>query len=166
MELDRIIIRSFETEEWAALKSMRLRALQEHRDVFSGRYEDAVSQPDDYWIEMIGATNGRVFGLFDGEKLIGITGIWRDKNSATVAGLYMSYFDPDYRSFGLSRLMYKTRIDWARSNGITEIYVSHREGNDASKAANQKFGFQLTRIDEVEWPDGKIAKDYVYKLVL
>ena len=77
----------------------------------------------------------------------------------------MSFIHPDYRGRGLSELFYQARIDWARSQeGITRVIVSHRDGNEASKAANQKFGFVATDSTETVFPDGVLAKEYNYEL--
>lgn len=46
------------------------------------------------------------------------------------------------------------------------IMVSHRAGNESSKAANQKFGFKYLHANNVSWPDGEFADELVYVLDL
>ena len=77
----------------------------------------------------------------------------------------MSYIDSEYRGKGLSALLYQARINWARTLGFERITVGHREGNEASKAANQKFGFVFLEKEEIDFPDGR-AFDYRYELKL
>ena len=80
--------------------------------------------------------------------------------------LSASYIRKEYRGQGISALFYQTRIDWARENGYTEVYVAHREGNDASRAANQKFGFKYTHTEQTVWPDGTQSNKLWYRLEL
>ena len=85
----------------------------------------------------------------------------------TTAVLWGSWLAPDYRRKGISDLMYKTRIDWAKQNKtLRRIEVSHRESNLASKSANQKHGFKLIKEESKEWHDGISEKDVIYELTL
>lgn len=105
------------------------------------------------------------FGLFDHEKLIGITAvisITEDK-----AECIMSFIEPDYRGRGLSALLYEARIEWALKKKHLKILVSgHREGNTASQKALLKHGFTYARTNDETWPDGQKAPGYEYELDL
>ena len=59
-----------------------------------------------------------VFGLLDGEHLVGITGAfaWPDDISGETATLVMSYIVPAYRGRGLSGLLYTAALDWIRTH--------------------------------------------------
>lgn len=160
-------IRPFRKEEWQNFRTKRLQALKELPHLFSAGYDEAITKPDSFWLDMLTSHKGQVFGLFDGPQLIGITGIfenWNDKSGAT-AHLCMSFIDSEYRGKNLSALLYQARIDWAKIKGFKKITVGHREGNEASKAANQKFGFQFYEKEEIDFPDGR-AMDYRYELKL
>ncbi|PZP56678.1 MAG: hypothetical protein DI586_02885 [Micavibrio aeruginosavorus] len=167
MELDKIYIRPFRKDEWELFKAKRLQALQDMPNVFLSTYGAAAAQRDEFWQDLIGAEKTEIFGLFDDQKLIGITGAfenWRDETGKT-ANFGMSYLDAGYRGKGLSRLLYQARIDWARAKGFEKVAVGHREGNEVSKAANQKFGFVFYEKEEIDFPDGR-AMDYRYELKL
>ncbi len=167
MDLSKIHIRPFLPREWPDFKEKRLHALKSMPHLFTATYEMMAEKPDEFWIETVGGDRGKVFGLFDDLKLVGITGIfknWRDESGRT-AHLVMSYIDPDYRGHGLSQLLYKVRLDWARDNGFEKATVSHRDGNEASKAANQKFGFEFTGSEMIDFADGP-ALDHRYELKL
>lgn len=167
MDLTNIYIRPFRKEEWELFKAKRLQALKDLPHLFLSSYGATAAQRDEFWQEMIGGENEEIFGLFDDQKLIGITGVfknWRDETGKT-ANFGMSYLDAGYRGKGLSALLYQARIDWARATGFEKITVGHREGNEASKAANQKFGFVFYEKEEIDFPDGR-AMDYRYELKL
>ncbi len=167
MDLTNIYIRPFQKDEWELFKAKRLQALKDLPHLFLSSYGATAAQRDEFWQEMIAGENEEIFGLFDDQKLIGITGVfknWRDASGIT-AHMAMSYIDPEYRGKGLSALLYQARIDWARAKGFKKITVGHREGNEASKAANQKFGFVFYEKEEIDFPDGR-ALDYRYELKL
>lgn len=164
-----IYVRAFHADEWSLLKAKRLEALRKCSKVFTGRYEVEANQDDQYWKNTVTrGADGRVFGLFDGDELIGITGVFRNKNDSSGASvmLCMSYIDENYRGLGLSRLLYQARLAWARENGYQRACVSHREDNIASQRANAAFGFVRTNSEAREFGDGTVATDYSYELRL
>lgn len=167
MALDKIIIRPFHIHEWEDFKTKRLQALKELPHLFLSGYAESAVKDDHHWRDMIEDEKCKIFGLFDDRKLVGITGVFESQYdpSGKTANLGMSFIDSEYRRKGLSNMLYQARIDWARSKGFKKITVGHREGNEASKAANQKFGFEFVEKEEIEFPDGP-AMDYRYELKL
>jgi RimJ/RimL family protein N-acetyltransferase len=108
-----------------------------------------------------------VFGLFEGRKLIGITGVFTDRgdSSGATAIFAMSFIEPEYRRRGLSRLLYEARLDWVRAQPQFErVVVTHRESNEASGHANQAFGFNRVGRESRTWPDGAVEDDIIYEL--
>lgn len=168
METKDIIIRGFRSDEWALLRDFRLKALKEHQAVYTRRYEDEAAVSEAEWRERTNQKDGKIFGLFDGWKLIGLTGVfsyWGD-TSGKSAVLGMSYIDKAYRGLGLSRLLYQARIDWAKAAGFERVVVAHKEGNEASRRANAAFGFKATHIETANFGDGSIANQHFYELDL
>jgi len=107
--------------------------------------------------------------LFDEKKLIGITATftWRGDKTGATALLAMSYIDPGYRGRGLSRMLYEARLNWiAAQPQFRKVIVGHRASNEASRRANQRFGF--VKIDRAArtWPDGAVEDEITYELVL
>src|SRR5690606_29692872 len=121
-------------------------------------YEDEVVKDDDYWQDMLDEHNCAVFGLYNDEKIIGIGGVFSSKSdvSGQTAILAMGYIEPEYRGRKLSRLLYEARISWARQQSqFDKIIVSHRRGNEASRRANQAFGFLRIGTEVIQFADGK-----------
>jgi RimJ/RimL family protein N-acetyltransferase len=59
------------------------------------------------------------------------------------------------------------RIDWAKNYpSFKRLVISHRDGNEASRRANQAFGFKFIGKELIEWPDGGKAFDHTYELDL
>lgn len=163
-----ITIRQFLPEEWPLYRAVRLQALATDPSVFSSTHAAESVYPDTKWQETLLNPDLGVFGLFDGKTVIGLTGIAVKRHVAadgSIAGLWGSWIDPAYRGQGLSSLMYQARLDWARAHpDVRIVRVSHREGNAASRAANQKHGFVFTHQEPHVWPDGVTEGHCYYEL--
>jgi RimJ/RimL family protein N-acetyltransferase len=160
-------LRALGPDDWEVFREMRLCALQHHQGVFGDNYDESRQRPDEYWHETLNGQGKGVFGLFDGQKIIGITAIFTDREdpSGQTAVLAMSYILPEYRGHKLSRLLYTARIDWAKDQPqLTRIVVSHRESNEASRRANQAFGFKYIGSKEKVWPDGITENQCLYEM--
>jgi len=110
-------IRPLEKNDWAALRDLRLFALQTEPGVYCSSYEREGALGEADWITRIIGPGKRLFGLVAGNELVGITGVVplsTDHWGAT-AELVMSYILPPYRRQGLSALLYDARLRWARA---------------------------------------------------
>ncbi len=167
MNNDRVDLRPLTPNDAQTFRAIRLKALKNHPEFFTSYYDKTEPQPDEYWKETLDGKGKQVFGLFAGEKLVGIAGIFKESHAGeNSAGLHMVYIEPDFRGRKLTRPLYEACIEWARKNNFRHVYVSHREGNEQSKHAVMRFRFDPISIQDKIWPDGKLAKDHVYRLEL
>lgn len=167
--MDTITVRAFEPTEWPAFKTMRLAALKDVPGAYSGTYEDSLKRSDDAWRSLVRGPNHQTFGLFEGTRLIGITGVFAsdEDHSGGTAALMMSYILPGYRKHGLSLLLYDARLAWIRTRPqFKRVTVSVRESNAASRKANQRFGFVMTETQRRLWRDGVSEDEVFYELKL
>lgn len=166
---DGIHLRRWGIDDWEAFRAIRLEAVTAHSNVFLSNADSEAAKDASYWQNTLADTwRGAVFGLYDGDTVIGLTGAFRHRDHlADTVILGMSYIRAEYRGLGLSKLLYAARIAWAREQeGIKRIVVSHRAGNDASRAANQNFGFVETGTDSITYGDGVTAQNVLYELRL
>ena len=149
-------------------RTMRLRALYLHKDLFSANLDEAAKKPDSFWIDTLDGAGKQVFGLFDEETLIGITGVFKQKEdpSEKTGVMGMSFIEPSYRGQGYSSLFYEARIAFARTQPWTRLIVCHRANNESSRRAILRHGFILTSTYERDWPDGTRDIEYTYELDL
>jgi RimJ/RimL family protein N-acetyltransferase len=162
-----IAVRQLTVDDWRSMREIRLKALQSDPLVFGSNYEKESKMTEDDWKSRLQADYNAVFMLFDGEKPIGMTsvGVDREDASGKTALLWGTWLEPEYRGRGLSALIYKTRIEWAKARpAIEKIIVSHRASNLASKHANQKHGFVFTHTQEKVWTDGATEDEVCYEL--
>ncbi|MFN2461488.1 MAG: hypothetical protein ABR591_12515 [Candidatus Velthaea sp.] len=84
--------------DWPALRDVRLRALRTEPGVFTSTYERECGKTDDEWQSLAdGNERHQMFGLFDGDRLAGISGIYApaDDPDGTTVFLVMSYIEPE-----------------------------------------------------------------------
>lgn len=160
-------IGQFQPDDWPTFKALRLESLLEEPAVFGGIYQEEVLRSENEWKIRLSDTGKAYFGLFtESNECIGLTGMAKHNDTQQVATLVASYIRKDYRGIGLSSLLYRIRLEWAKNNGVKKLIVSHRDGNFASKSANQHFGFSFTHSENAIWPDGKEALNLFYELNL
>ena len=167
--LSDISIRALDPGEWKLLRDFRLKALESAPGAFALSHDECASWTEDAWRTEIAAPTHQIFGLFDGQTLIGITAAftWRGDPTGQTALLAMSYIEPEYRGRGLSNTLYEARLDWIRRSGrFRKVHVSHRASNEASRRANQRHGFVRTGSAPFAWPDGTIEDEVHYELTL
>lgn len=167
--MNSIKIRQLFEEDWEIARSIRLRALKQASDVFLSNYDKEAGYDAETWKSRLREESGATFGLFDNDKIIGLTGVftWRGDNTGKTAILAMSFIEAAYRGKGYSKLFYEARIKWAKEKGsFDQIRVSHRQGNETSRRANQAFGFEFKGKEMVDWPDGSKDFEHNYELDL
>jgi ribosomal-protein-serine acetyltransferase len=82
-----ISIRRWNEYDWEVFKAIRMEAVTGYSHVFLNNAETTMSYADDHWKGMLRDTyNDAIFGLYDGDTVIGLTGAfrWRDSPSDTV----------------------------------------------------------------------------------
>ena len=164
-----ISIRVLDADDLEALRAMRIRALTLHPGLFMESAETAAAHPEEVWLETLDNKGKRVFGLFDGPVMIGITAVftWRKDPSGKTGIMAYSFIEPDYRGYGYSSYLYKARLEFALGHEAWEkLHISHREGNTASRAAMIKHGFTYIGTEETDFPDGIRDLEHNYALDL
>jgi RimJ/RimL family protein N-acetyltransferase len=164
-----VTVRALEPAEWRAFRDLRLHALRTEPGLFASSYAAEAPFGEAEWRRRLSGEDRRAFGAFDGERLVGITGVItaRDDPSGETAMFVMSYLLPEYRGRGLSSAFYEARLAWLRERPrFTSVVVSHRRSNEPSRRANQRFGFVPVASVPTEWPDGTVDDEVTYELRL
>jgi RimJ/RimL family protein N-acetyltransferase len=165
--LSHITIRALAPSEWQIFRQFRLNALRASPGVFAMSYEESTLLTPEQWQATIKGATHQVFGLFDSADLIGITAAFGDRDDPTgqTALLAMSFILPPYRGRGFSRMFYDARLAWIRQQPqFRRVIVSHRETNEVSRRANQRYGFVPTHKMSHKWPDEITEDELFYEL--
>ncbi|MER2519414.1 MAG: GNAT family N-acetyltransferase [Bdellovibrionales bacterium] len=165
-----VSIRPLTPDDWQAFQALRLEALKAYPHFYCSSYQSEAGYDQEkikkYWLN---GGNKSVFGLFDGDALIGITGVftWKEDAAGKTGVMGASYIRPSHQGRGYSRLLYQARIDWAMEHKEwSKLVVSHRASNERSRRANQAFGFVLTHKSSHAWPDGTHEDELHYEMDL
>ncbi len=164
-----ISIKQAAEDDWKLLRQIRLTALKTDPRVFGSNFEKESKLTETDWRARLQTDDSAVFLLFENELLVGMTGVsvFRDDPTQKTAIFWGSWLAPEFRGKGLSEIMYKARINWAKAHPtIEKIIVAHRASNQASKRANQKHGFVFTHTSEIVWADGAAEDVVSYELKL
>lgn len=167
--MDDVYIRALHPNDFLIFRAMRMKALEAHLENYCAPLETKLSYEDSDWQFTLNGDGKRVFGLFDGMTLIGITAIFTsgEDPSGQTGVLAMSYIEPEYRGKNYSALFYRARFLFASGHlPWTQLTVSHRRGNESSRRAILRHGFTLTGTRQTNWSDGTRDKEFLYILDL
>ncbi len=156
-------IRQLAESESALYKAMRIESIQTEPTLFRQSFPPEIELSDMDWAERIRYPR-IVFGLFENEKMIGITSMLLLNKEEAYFG--QSFIQPQYRKLGLSSLLYKIRMVWATRNHLRKLTISHREINMISKAAIERAGFRYSHKELIQWLDGTTGYSMYYSLFL
>src|SRR5690349_664143 len=80
--------------EWPMYKAIRLEALATDPSVFGNSIEIESTYPDEHWQHRLQAPDKAIWGLFFGEILVGLTGIFIHDSEPSEARLTHSFIRP------------------------------------------------------------------------
>ncbi|MGP8445886.1 GNAT family N-acetyltransferase [Burkholderia vietnamiensis] len=140
-----ITIRLLDAADAAQFKSVRLRAIDTSPTSFLPTHAEEVGVPLEAFAARIAPTHERaVFGAFDGESLIGTTGVYRDARAkvahkATIWGVFV---DAAYRGRGVAQ----TLLDSASAHAsqawqCAQLMLCVNEINGGAQRLYESLGF-------------------------
>lgn len=164
--MENFVVKKLELNDWQDYRKFRLEALSLHPDLFAPS-RDETKMTDDEWKQRLTDKEACTFGLYCNNELIGITGVYRNKDEPEKVHLVASYVQSAYRKKRLSRLLYESRVKWAYDQqNVKYIYVDHYEDNEPSFRAQQKFGFIYDSFYDSPDQSGRMRRSVIYKLVI
>lgn len=166
---DEIFLRALHPEDFRNFRRLRLKSLAENKGHFCSNLEQSTAYPDSHWQIKLNGEGKQVFGLFAGERLIGLSGIftWREDPTGQTGVLAMSYIEPAYRCHHYSTWFYEARLWFAAAHlPWNRLTVSHRAGNEASRRAIVRHGFLLDSTRQTLWSDGSQDTEIRYMMDL
>jgi RimJ/RimL family protein N-acetyltransferase len=131
-------IRILNGDDAEAYRTLRLRSLREHPEAFGSSYDDEAETPIETTRASLqdGPPSTIFFGAFDGERLVGLTGLMRNlrekqRHRAVVAAVYV---EPQARGKGYARALLDAALDHARAQaGLTDVVLAVTVGNETAR---------------------------------
>jgi GNAT superfamily N-acetyltransferase len=156
---EKYLVRAIRTDEWPAVKALRLRALQDPiaHLAFLETYEDAAAKPDSFWQDRaVGAAEGstgvRQFIAEDpaGEWVGTVTVLMEEPGTTDWAGCPVDrsqghvvgvYVRPEHRGCGLTEVLFDEAVQWAWESGVDRVRLFVHEDNGRAQRFYRRFGF-------------------------
>jgi RimJ/RimL family protein N-acetyltransferase len=147
---------------------LRLKSLLTDPTVLTSNHAYEANHPDEHWQKMLADNASRqIFGLFDGDKLVGATAVRAEQDDPSAVRFWGSWLEKSWRGLGLTEMFYQARFDWVRQRPhIRRIVISVRASNHPSRRAIERHGFTLVKEVPHKWSDGVTEADCVYEMLL
>jgi RimJ/RimL family protein N-acetyltransferase len=142
----RIHLRQLEPKDLDAALALRYEAIQDSPTAFITTLEETkISSPVQY-PQTLDPKNedDMMFGLFDGDSLIGSAFLGREKKKKRrhVAWIQGVYIKPEYRGKQLGKMLIKHVIDHAKTiEGVDHLQLSVESENTIARAVYESCGF-------------------------
>lgn len=153
-----MLIRKLTIHDAAALKAIRLEAVQDSPASFMSNAEEIRARTIESFSQLLSNPQDAVYGVFVESQLIAIAGLRR--NSAAKlkhkAYLFGVYTQAAQRKKGIARRLLLTLLDDAYSDPqIVQITLSVNTENNNAKALYYALGFELYGLEKNSmWVDG------------
>ena len=135
------------TQEWEALRDLRLRALADAPRAFSTTLAEANARSEEQWRELAarGATSERwaTFVADDGGELVGMATGALEEDAPSIADLMQMWVEPRARRKGVGRGLIDAVLSWADGR-CDRLRLHVVLGQDAAVGLYRSLGFQET----------------------
>ncbi|MBD0840469.1 GNAT family N-acetyltransferase [Streptomyces sp. TRM68416] len=158
------VIRSVRADEWAAVKELRLAALQDPVAplAFLETYEEAVGRPDSFWQERTARGAEGADGLQtvvaqapDGRWVGTVTVLLEEPGTTDWAGFPVErkqghlvgvFVRPEERGSGLTEVLFDAALEWAWAHGAERARLIVHEDNGRAQRFYRRVGFVPTGV--------------------
>ncbi|MGB8195957.1 MAG: GNAT family N-acetyltransferase [Acidimicrobiales bacterium] len=135
-------IRRSGPDDWAGLRAIRLEALADTPDAYGSTYEESSRWSDRQWKN---AATNRLYYLAERDgKVVGMVSGGLNDGYPGTRWLYGMYVTPRERGTGTAALLVHAIGDWARSQGVDEVYLHVTTSVARARAFYEKIGFRAT----------------------
>lgn len=159
MKTSEITIRQANVSDAAALRTLRLEALQNRPIAFASDYEEELQYPLSRTEERLkDQTLNATFVAIAGSNLVGMTGIgqYNHRNIKHNAMIWGVYVQPAWRGKNISGQMIEACIEWARVRSIRFVKLGVNATNASALNSYIRAGFKVYGVEsQVIFYDGQ-----------
>jgi GNAT superfamily N-acetyltransferase len=133
-------------------KAIRLQALRQDPQGFSGTYEREVTLPDDWWTSRAALSEDgdqqRLFVVVDDEdRWLGLALARDDAGTAVLNAMWVA---PEARGLGAAKALCDACAGWAKAHGFDALHVGVFPDNEGARRMYESAGFVSHRRDGAE----------------
>ncbi|WP_433523578.1 N-acetyltransferase family protein [Nocardia pseudovaccinii] len=144
------LVRLLTPEDWAAFRSIRLRALADAPQAFGSTLEQARSRSDQDWSDLL-TQRAQFVASVDGIDVGTAAGL--DDPERPGAHLISMWVAEKSRGTGISDRLVRSVIDWAVDVGHRKVWLEVAAGNAAAERLYLRHGFVRTGVQGTIAPD-------------
>ena len=142
-----IIIRKLQPHESTVYRDLRLACLKNVPEYFGSSYEEEILNPKLMFETFIenDSPDHVMFGAFDNEQLIGITGFNRMARQRAMhrGEIVQVYVDSSYRGQNIGEMLIRQALNYAFTlDGIEQVQLSVIANNQTAIRLYEKLGFK------------------------
>jgi GNAT superfamily N-acetyltransferase len=145
---DEVGVRRIRPGDAAALRNVRLRALQADPAAFASSHASEAARPDEAWkLWAAAASTGgdqTMYVADAGDHFVGLAGAYRREDQPRTLHLIALWVDPGFRRRGLGRLLSQAVIDWATRSDADRLELWMVDGNPGAALLYESLGFART----------------------
>jgi GNAT superfamily N-acetyltransferase len=129
----------------AALRAVRLAALADAPDAFSGTLDQARRRPVDDWARWPAPGARFLYEPADGDAagMIVVVGSAGDPTARELMAMWVA---PRLRGSGAGDALVRAALDWARADGAARAVVRLYEANGAARRLYERNGFRADGV--------------------
>jgi ribosomal protein S18 acetylase RimI-like enzyme len=130
------------TDDWARLREIRLRALEDSPSAFASRLDRERDQPESFWYEWLEGEG--TFLAIEGDAAVGLVSVFLMDEEPGTAHLVSMWVEPEHRRRGLGRRLIEAVLGWARERQAERIRLWVTETNEDARRLYRSTGFVET----------------------
>ena len=139
-----ITVNQVAAEDWARVRAIRLRSLEDAPDAFASTYQAEAQAASSFWQQRLSDPDAATFLAAVERADIGITTGAAFVGKPGAAGLFGMWVDSSARGTGVGDVLVRTVIDWARARGFDRVLLEVADYNHAAIALYARHGFEPT----------------------
>ena len=107
-----------EVEDWALVRDVRLRALDDAPYAFASRLEDERDQPESVWRDRLSSSTASTFLAVDHREAVGLVIVFLVPEERVRSRLVSMWVSPERRRTGVATALVQAVLDWAQQRQV------------------------------------------------
>jgi ribosomal protein S18 acetylase RimI-like enzyme len=136
-------------DDWAAVRDLRLAALQDTPLAFGSTYELEAPRTESDWRGWLSRTDGERYVAYDDEGAVGLAAVYlRVEPEGLVPEIVSMWVHPRGRGQGVGRALVDMASRWVAARGYDEVRIMVTYENTAALGFYERLGFTQTGFEQ------------------